>query len=222
MPSLKSGTKPETGTEELGLERIVFFSDAVMAIAITLLAIDLKVPEFTNGATSSQLLASLTGMGTRFMSFFVSFVVVGVYWTSHHRYFRYIKRYDGVLIFLNLLFLLFIILMPFVASLLGINGFMPVGVITYAAAVALTGLAISALWWYASTNHRLVAENLDIGFIRSRNLMALLVPIIFLVSIPFALINPLIAMVIWWASPLVSIATLRLTERRMKGRKGKG
>ncbi len=214
MPPRNANAKRGAETEELGLERIVFFSDAVMAIAITLLAFDLKVPDFTTAVTSAQLLAALSGMGNRFLSFLVSFMVVGIYWTSHHRYFRYIKRYDSRLILLNMLFLLFIALMPFVASLLGGFGFTTVGIIAYAAAVALTGMTISALWWYASANHRLVEPDLDDQFIRTRNLVALVGPLVFFASIPFALINPFYSMIIWWMSPLASIAALRLAERK--------
>jgi uncharacterized membrane protein len=220
MPSARVIT-PKTNPQDpaLGLERIVFFSDAVMAIAITLLAIDLKVPVLSADLASSQLAGSLVALAPRLMSLMVSFIVIGVYWTSHHRYFTYIKRYNGMLIFLNMLFLFFIILMPFVASLLGQYPHTPVGVITYAAAVAITGLSISSIWWYASWNNRLVDENMDLGFIRTRNRMALLVPILFLVSIPFAFINPLVSVIIWWSTPFFAIATLRISDRRLVARK---
>jgi uncharacterized membrane protein len=206
----------------LGLERLVFFSDAVMAIAMTLLAIDLKVPEIAVPVATSELPRRLNEMAPRFMSFIVSFVVVGVYWMSHHRYFGYIKRYDNRLILLNLLFLLFIVFMPFVASLLGLYGSLPIGVIAYAIAVAATGLTISALWWYASHNHRLVDENLDTQFIRARNIVALAVPVVFLISIPFALINPLLGMATWWVSPLITLAVQRIAAHgklRLKARR---
>ena len=112
---VKRSVKPESArdqeiqthpaNEELGLERIVFFSDAVMAIAITLLAIDLKVPEIAASVAAAELPGALSELAPRFMSFIISFFVIGIYWMSHHRYFRFIKRYDGGLIVLNLLFL---------------------------------------------------------------------------------------------------------------------
>jgi uncharacterized membrane protein len=216
MPSARI-TNPKTNPQEpeLGLERIVFFSDAVMAIAITLLAIDLKVPALSADLAPSQLAGSLLAMAPRLMSLLVSFIVIGVYWTSHHRYFTYIKRYNGMLIFLNMVFLFFIILMPFVASLLGQYPHQVVGVVTYAAAVAITGVSISSVWWYASWHNRLVDESMDLKFIHTRNRMALLVPILFLVSIPFAFINPLASVIIWWSTPFFAIATLRISDRRL-------
>jgi uncharacterized membrane protein len=206
-------TRP--ANEALGLERIMFFSDAVMAIAITLLAIDLKVPEIAASAAAAELPRSLSELGPQFLSFLISFFVIGIYWMSHHRYFRFIKRYDGGLIVLNLLFLLFIVLMPFVASLFGQYYYLPLGMSVYAAAVAATGLSMGALWWYASYRYRLVDEHLDKQFIRARSL-AMAVPLLFLVSIPFAFFSRTLAIAIWCMLPLVSFAILKVSERRRR------
>ena len=214
MPPKRPTPKPTPPEQnELGLERIVFFSDAVMAIAITLLAIDLKVPEISPSQAAAELPAQFSALTPRIMSFVISFAVVGIYWTAHHRYFRYIKRYDGGLIALNLLFLLFIVVMPFVAGILGQYAYLPVGVIPYSAAVAAIGFVISALWFYASHNHRLVDASLDDHFIRTRTIISLVIPLVFLVSIPFAFLSPVAAIVVWWASPLISGVTQRLSER---------
>jgi uncharacterized membrane protein len=195
----------------------VFFGDAVMAIAITLLAIDLKVPEIASSAAAAELPRSLSELGPRFLSFLISFFVIGIYWMSHHRDFRFIKRYDGGLIVLNLLFLLFIVLMPFVANLFGQYYYLPLGMSVYAAAVAATGLSMGALWWYASHRHRLVDEHLGEQFIRARSL-ALAVPLLFLVSIPFAFFSRTLTMVICCTLPLVSFAILKVSERRQARR----
>jgi uncharacterized membrane protein len=199
---------------DLGLERIVFFSDAVMAIAITLLVIDLKIPDIPAPLAATELPARLAELTPRIMSFVISFAVVGVYWSSHHRYFSYIKRHDGRLIILNLIFLLFVALMPFVASLLGQYAYLPLGVMIYALAVAAIGLSIGSVWWYASYHHRLVDDDLDPAFIRRRNLVALVVPLTFLVSVPLALLSPMITLAVWWIAPFLSILMLRAWESR--------
>jgi len=149
------------------------------------------------------------------MSFIISFFVIGIYWMSHHRYFRFIKRYDGGLIALNLLFLLFIVLMPFVASLFGQYYYLPLGMSVYAAAVAATGLSMGALWWYASHHHRLIDEHLDEQFIRARSI-ALAVPLLFLVSIPFTFVSRTLAVILWCTLPLVSFAVLRVSEQKQQ------
>ena len=202
-----------SANEELGLERIVFFSDAVMAIAITLLAIDLRVPEIAASAAAAELPRALSALAPRFMSLIISFFVIGIYWMSHHRYFRFIQRYDGGLIALNLLFLLFIVLMPFVASLFGQYYYLPLGMSVYATAVAATGMSIAALWWYASHHHRLIDEHLGEQFIRARSI-ALAVPLLFLVSIPFTFVSRTLAVVLWCTLPLVSFAVLKVSQQK--------
>ena len=199
---------------DLGLERIVFFSDAVMAIAITLLVIDLKVPEIPAALAAAQLPARLEELVPRLGSFFISFIVIGVYWNAHHRYFTYIRRYDNLLILLNMLFLLFIVLMPFVASLFGLYSALPIGVIVYSSAVSLIGLSLAAIWFYATYQHRLVDEHLDMGVIRFRRWVALFGPLTFLISIPFALISPSATITVWWLAPLILFALQRMTHRR--------
>jgi len=201
---------------KLGMERIVFFSDAVMAIAITLLAIEIKVPVVTAEVARSELPTLLSEMSPAIMSFVISFAVVGIYWMSHHRYFEFVKRYDNRLILLNLLFLLFIAAMPFAASLLGQYAYLSLSVVVYSADVLALGLSLWATWWYASHNHRLVDENLDQHMIRRMNVRALAAPIVFLISIPFGLFKPLWGMIVWWASPLIVMIAVRLIAPEKK------
>jgi uncharacterized membrane protein len=88
---------------------------------------------------------------------------------AHHRYFGHIKRYDARLMWLNLLFLLFIVVLPFFSTLLGSYGHLPVAETLYALIIAGIGLSILALWTYACHDHRLVDEKLDPGFIQGDN-----------------------------------------------------
>ncbi len=223
MPAAKKARLYRPRPNGLGLERIVFFSDAVMAIAITLLVIDLRLPGPSAVASAADVAASLRALTPRIVSFVISFAVIGVYWTSHHRYFGYIKRYDSRLMLLNLIFLFFIVLMPFAASMLGQYSYLPIGVAIYGLNVAATGLSIGALWWYASRNHRLVDDDLDARIIQARNQTALIVPLLFLASIPFAFLSPLIPPVIWWIAPFAALAaSRRVGEQRRRAGKGAG
>ena len=88
------------------VERLIFFSDAVMAIAMTLLVIDLKLPESLGAMTSdADLRAALDGLGPRFLSVLLSFAVIAIWWNGHNRIFRNLERADGALVVLNLVFL---------------------------------------------------------------------------------------------------------------------
>ncbi len=202
--------------DQLGLERIVFFSDAVMAIAITLLAIDLRVPEVDPGLASQQLAARLSSIGPHLMTFIISFIVIGIYWISHHRYFGYIRRYDTRLILLNFLFLFFIVCMPFVASLLGQYVLVPVALIAYTAAIAALGFSMALIWWYSSSGHRLIEAEVSAEIIRTINVRLFVAPIMFLIAIPFAFVSSIAVIIVWWLSPLAVILVTRLWGREAR------
>ncbi len=216
MPERKRDHLPDT---ELGLERIVFFSDAVMAIAITLLALDIRVPDIPRDLAAAQLPAQLLGLAPRFTSLVISFVIIGVYWLSHHHYFEFIRRYDRRLMLINLLFLLFIVCVPFGTNLLGLYAIVPLVYLVYGLIVAAIGFAMCALWVYATHDHRLVDPRLDSQFIRVTTLRALFAPCIFLISIPCAFINPLLAVAVWCLSPLtVAVGARAVMQQRRHAR----
>ncbi len=208
----------EQANTEMGLERIVFFSDAVMAIAITLLALDIRVPAIPLETAQTELPAQLKAMVPRFTRLVVSFVIIGVYWLSHHRYFEFIRRYDRRLIMINLLFLLCIILIPFATNMLGAYPLLPLPYVIYSLMVAVLGFSMWGIWVYATHHHRLVDPKLDARLIRGTAIRALFAPITFLLSIPVALVNPTEAIMVWFMSPVVVLIISRVMERARTNR----
>ncbi|MBL0130872.1 MAG: DUF1211 domain-containing protein [Chitinophagaceae bacterium] len=99
--------------KEFQLERLILFSDAVFAIAITLLVIEIKIPEIHENVSDKALLQSLGHLIPKFIGFIVSFMMIGLYWTVHHRMFGFVTSYSRKLLILNLVFLFFVALMPF-------------------------------------------------------------------------------------------------------------
>ena len=89
----------ESGTE---IERTIFFSDAVFAIAITLLVLNIGMPEIPADLVATELPRRLLELWPKFLSFFISFWIVGIYWIAHHRTFHYIKGHDRRLLLINL------------------------------------------------------------------------------------------------------------------------
>jgi uncharacterized membrane protein len=98
--------------KKFALERVILFSDAVFAIAITLLVIELRLPEMKE-VSNGAMRESLEHMLPHFFSFFMSFFIVSIYWVAHHRMFGFVMILDPKLLWLNLLLLCFIVLMPF-------------------------------------------------------------------------------------------------------------
>jgi uncharacterized membrane protein len=192
----KKFARNEQFNDRAGLERLIFFSDAVFAIAITLLALEIQLPMDAANLTNQQLFASLMSIWPKYLSFIISFLVIGNFWIAHHRRYRFITRYDTRLLLLNLLVLMSIAFIPFPTAVLSENG-NRTATIFYSLSIATTGLLSALLWWYASLENRLLEESFDAN-LAHRNLLSILtVPTIFLISIGIAFINPDLAKFSW-------------------------
>jgi uncharacterized membrane protein len=188
----------ERGTD---VERTVYFSDAVFAIAITLLALEIGVPE---GAEDPAALREALGrLWPKLFSFLISFWFVGTYWVAHHRVFHHVRGYDRRLLFINLLFLMWIVLLPFSSALLGEYGDQRIVVIIYASHVALVGLSLYWVWRYASRDNRLMDGSRMGERERLYNELGLSVPLVFLVSIGVCFISVTAAELFWFLAFLV-------------------
>lgn len=129
-----------SGKTDHPLERLVFFSDAVFAIAITLLVIEIHVPEIPYRSPPAIYWESLVHLIPSFVSFAISFGVIGMFWTGHHRAFSLAGRYHGGVLGWNLLLLGAIAFMPFVTALVGRYYGAPVPTGIYWAWLLLTAL----------------------------------------------------------------------------------
>jgi len=117
MPTKRHASAHE---KEFEVERVILFSDAVFAIAITLLIIDIKFPELPEGRVEADTLQLLRPTIFSFLAFALSFFFIGRSWSNHLRLFRMLRKYDQGLINRNLFFLFFIVTFPFAAA--GIAG----------------------------------------------------------------------------------------------------
>ena len=200
----------------LEYDRVLFFSDAVFAIAITLLVVDIRVPDIVTN--TAQELSVAQG---RIISFAISFLVIGLFWMGHHRLFRYITALDRGLIFLNLLFLGTIAFLPYPTALLFAGGTrQTAGPVFYAACVALAGLMELAVWLYATHAKGLVPASVSPAFRRYELGQLLPTPMVFLLSIPVAFISPGVAPFTWIL--LVPIGRILPRIMRPKAKGGAG
>ncbi len=191
------------------LDRVVFFSDAVFAIAMTLLALTLSLPAgTTNAEVASALHKSIPSM----LTYALSFGVIGIYWLAHHRMFRYIRRLDATLLVLNLASLGAIAFVPFPTSVLGQHGSTTAAVVFYAATMGVVGGLFSAFWIDATHDRRFIAADTPTQFVNHALWRALTVPAVFVASIPIAFIDPHAAKLFW-----LMIVVVRLVLRRQYG-----
>jgi uncharacterized membrane protein len=123
------------------LERLVFFSDAVFAIAITLLVIELHPPHFERAtATDTDHLVALANMIPNFMGYIISFFVIGMFWMGHHRAFALAAHYHPRILWWNLLLLATIAFMPFASAYASANVQQRVPTIFYCTAMLVAAL----------------------------------------------------------------------------------
>ena len=178
------------------VERLIFFSDAVMAIAITLLVIELRIPEaLDQTATDAELQAALGDLGHGFLSVLLSFMVIAVWWVGHNRLYRSLSRIDGPLLLLNFVFLGAIAFIPFPTALIGRFVNLPTAVILYAATNLVAGSAILAMRWHAERRGFLAAEPPDER--RRRMVVASIAPLVFALAIPIAAVDATLGAISW-------------------------
>ncbi|MBS1919741.1 MAG: DUF1211 domain-containing protein [Bacteroidetes bacterium] len=188
------------------LERLILFSDAVFAIAITLLIIDIKIPEISRDmVTDKMLLQKLMDLIPRFIGFLISFLLIGQYWRVHHRMFGFVIDFNDRLIWLNIFFLLTIVLMPFSTSFYSEYAGAPVitPMIFYTCNIALLGIVNVFLWQYISNPKRRLTENLSPLLARYSSLRAFTVPVIFIICCFVYMKSPFIAAIIPASIPLI-------------------
>jgi uncharacterized membrane protein len=177
----------------LEYDRVLFFSDAVFAIAITLLVVDIRVPAIVRDP--NRLLHDARG---QILSFAISFLVIGLFWMGHHRLFRHITALDRPLIFLNLLFLGTIAFLPYPTALLFARTSDQVTPpVFYAACVAGAGVAELVVWLYAIRAKGLVPASVSPAVRRYEAAQILPVPVVFGLSIPVAFVAPTVAPFTW-------------------------
>jgi len=122
------------------IERLIFFSDAVIAIAITLLVIEIHVPRLPHGADNLRFAQALADLFPEFLGFLISFFVIGAFWAGHHRTMACARNWHERLVFPNLLFLFTIAAMPFFTAFSSANPNSHVPVAVYCGWLTLTAL----------------------------------------------------------------------------------
>jgi uncharacterized membrane protein len=152
-----------------GTHRLEAFTDGVIAIAITLLVLNLQVPNLAS-ALQQGLWGALLNQWPRYLSFLISFVVIGIVWANNQELYRFIVRSNHIFVLLSLLGLMFVTLIPFSASLMGQylmeSKYQVTAVAVYNGTVFMMSFSLNALWRYALRGD-LVDDRCDPEMVRS-------------------------------------------------------
>jgi uncharacterized membrane protein len=176
--------------------RLEFFSDGVFAIVITLLVIDIRLPE----GRFDPLLPTLIGLWPSYLAFALSFFVIGAIWINHHGMFQHIESTDNSFLLLNLLQLMAIAFIPFptgvLAEAIAKGSGMPIAAAFYGSTLVLVGIFVNAMWRYAAS-YDLVKSSLGdtkANLLRRRFLLG---PVAYAIATLIALVQPWAALAIF-------------------------
>jgi uncharacterized membrane protein len=161
---------------DLRLQRLLFLCDGIYAIAATLLAVELVLPEATADLSGRDLLNSLLESWPRVLAFLTSFLFIANFWVGHNMLYHRVRRFDGGLMWLALGQLSCIAFLPFPTSVIGEHVSDPVAQQFYFGSLLVSGLMMWAMWWYMSSGHRLVDPDLSPRDIRRTHLISSGVP----------------------------------------------
>ncbi|MFX1339661.1 MAG: TMEM175 family protein [Promethearchaeota archaeon] len=182
-------------------ERVEFFSDAVFAIILTLLVLELHVPEIEDHSSFDEYVTAMIPLIPKFISFILSFVMVSIYWVNHHYFFRHIHTVTLGLVWVNNLLLLTICFIPFPTALLGSHPTDQFPIMVYGLNSLISSLAFSFLRGYSIRNKLLEVDDESIKILGPRHS----IPGIFIytLSIIFSFINVYISLACFFLVPVL-------------------
>jgi uncharacterized membrane protein len=214
MPS----TRYPRPSERDDFGRVMYFTDAVFAIAMTLLVVEIGVPETIGGAPDDPgaLLDAFADKGPLLFAFFLGCYTIGFYWAAHHRFMSWLDAVDRGFVLLTVAYLAFVALLPFPTGVLGEFGENPVAVIAFAVNMGAVSSMETVLFSYAR-RRRLFREELPADVYRWAVGSSLLPVLLFALSIPVAFIAPWLAIAMW----LLAIPLQRVWARHRPAAAGR-
>ncbi len=168
--------------------RLEAFSDGVIAIIITITVLELKVPQ---GANPSDL----RSVAPVFLSYLLSFIFLGIYWTNHHHLFMAVNKVNGLVLWANLHLLFWLSLTPFATSWMGENRFAALPVAVYGSVLLLTGFAYFILEKILVALH---GEDSPLAIAVGQEIKGSISLVAYLVAIPLAFLNSSIALIVYF------------------------
>lgn len=202
--------------KNLDLERLVFFSDAIVAIAMTLLVFGLKVEI----PAKSHLTFSAIGRSwPHFSSFFLSFFIIALFWKIHHEFFHYIRMVNAALLWYNITWLLFIVLLPFSSSLVSTNFFDTPAIVIYCINILCITIFQNQIWDYVAVRPEFLHEisPMQVNFYRMACNVAMIHAIIALI---IAFFHPVAGFIILLARlPVILLTRLWFIRNKKLNKK---
>ena len=189
--------------ELVSKSRLEALSDGVFAVVMTILVLQLGGSTISNAETSTQLDAALLAQWPTFVSYALSFLVVGTYWVSHHTYFAFIGDVNETQLWLNLLFLFCLSFIPFAAELMGDHPDLRAGATLYGLNLTVCTGALYLNWHFAWSKGHVLVKDADLLVTRRFQRRTLRASIAYLLATGVAWLSPMIGFYLYIGIALV-------------------
>jgi uncharacterized membrane protein len=188
-------------------DRLLAFSDGVIAVIITIMVLELKVPHDAS-------LGALSAVTPVFLTYVLSFVYVAIYWNNHHHFFHLVRHVDGAVLWANMNLLFWVSLVPFATGWMGENHFAPVPTAVYGLALLMPALA-----WHGLQRAIIRRRHDDSMLSRAigRDLKGKVSPVLYAAGVLLAFLDPRIAVAIYVLVAVLWLIPDRRVERVMRG-----
>ncbi len=168
----------ENKSIELGKNRIEALSDGIFAIVMTLLVLELKVTGLPENASNVVLAPALFHLWPEFLSYIVSFIGLGIYWVAHHYMYHVIKRSDRTLLWLNILFFMFVSLIPFSTNMINSFRQTQIAPLFFGANLTLIGWTLYLQWVYVSSKPDMLVDYITSEYKEAVKLRFMIIPVV--------------------------------------------
>lgn len=202
-------------------QRIEALTDGVFAIVMTLLVLELSIPLISEPAVDAALSHRLLEMWPKYLSYVVSFLVLGLWWLFHHGVYENMKRIDARLLWFNLFFLMFVSLVPFSASLVAQYWDEKTSALIYGTNMILCYVLLTATANYATKKH-LVEQKLDPVYARGEQRAQIRVFILIILAVMASFFNSMISLLLWGLMSAFYIVVTLLGREGLQARKSTG
>jgi uncharacterized membrane protein len=194
---------------EISKSRIETLTDGVFAIVMTILVLEITVPQISHSEATIELPKQLLKLSSVILSYGTSFIILGLFWIAHDYQFHYVKRANRIFLWITIFYLMFIAFVPFSTSLIGEYGDQQISIIIYAVNISIIGFWEYIRWKYATKDHHLVDSDLDPTFITKMSRRFLLGPTIYLIAVAISFVSTQLSLVLFIATPLYFLVSAR-------------
>lgn len=188
--------------DEISKRRLETLTDGVFAIVMTLLVLEIAVPQLSHSDASTNLTRELIELSPVLLSYATSFIVLGFFWIGHDNQFHFIKRVNRTFLWMTILYLMFIAFVPFSTALLGEYRDQQVSVVIYGINLFIAVCWVNVQWWYATRNRLLIDRDSDPSIIGAMSRRLLVAPVMYLIAIALSYSSLEVSIMLYIATPL--------------------